>query len=206
MALATYSDLKTTVANYLARSDLTSQIPDFIRLAEIRLRRQLRIREMLKLSSTTMYGGVSTVALPSDFLQMRNLYLDGNPETPIAYLSPASFTRNAFVTSSGLPVNYTILSNEMQFAPVSDSDRTLYMLYYSAPTFLSDSVTSNVFMNVCPDLLLYGALTEAEPYLMNDARIQTWAALFQRSLQDLTTSDEQAEYSGNPMVMTVQKR
>jgi hypothetical protein len=206
MALATYSDLKTTVANYLARSDLSSQIPDFIRLAEIRLRRQLRIREMLKLSSTTMYGGVSTVALPGDFLQMRNLYLDGNPETPIAYLSPASFTRNAFVTSSGLPINYTILSNEMQFAPVSDSDRTLLMLYYSAPTFLSDTTTTNTFMNVCPDLLLYGALTEAEPYLMNDTRIQTWAALFQRSLQDLNTSDEQAEYSGNPMVMTVQKR
>jgi hypothetical protein len=41
---------------------------------------------------------------------------------------------------------------------------------------------------------------------MNDARLQTWAAMFQRSMQDLTVSDEQAEYSGNPMVMTVQKR
>jgi hypothetical protein len=206
MALATYSDLKTAVANYLARSDLTNQIPDFIRLAEIRLRRQLRIREMLKLSSTTMTGGDSTVGLPSDFLQMRNLYLDGNPEIPIGYLSPASFTRNARVTESGKPVAYTILSNEMQFAPVADSNYTLWMLYYAAPAFLSDSVSTNVFTDVCPDLLLYGALTEAEPYLMNDARLQTWAAMFQRSMQDLTVSDEQAEYSGNPMVMTVQKR
>lgn len=206
MALSTYSDLKTTIASYLARNDLTSQIPDFIRLAEIRLRRQLRIREMLKLSSTTMTGGDATVGLPSDFLQMRNLYLDGNPEIPIGYLAPSSFTRNARVTESGKPINYTILSEEMQFAPVADNNYTLWMLYYAAPTFLSDSTSTNTFTIVCPDLLLYGALTEAEPYLMNDTRIQTWAAMFQRSLQDLTVSDEQAEYSGNPMVMTVQKR
>jgi hypothetical protein len=55
MSIATYSELKTAVANYLARTDLTDQIPDFIRFAEIRLRRELRIRQMLKTvtSSTT---------------------------------------------------------------------------------------------------------------------------------------------------------
>ena len=47
MSLSTYSDLQTSIANYLARSDLTSQIPDFITFAENRLRRELRIRQML---------------------------------------------------------------------------------------------------------------------------------------------------------------
>ena len=46
MALTTYAELQTAVANYLARTDLTSQIPDFIYIAETRLRRQLRINEM----------------------------------------------------------------------------------------------------------------------------------------------------------------
>jgi len=153
-----------------------------------------------------MTGGDPTVGLPSDFLSMRNLYLDGNPDFPIAYLSPATFTRNAPTTDSGQPRFYTVLSEEMQFAPIADSNYTLWMLYYAAPTFLSDSTSTNAFMTYCPDLLLYGSLTEAEPYLMNDARIQTWASLFQKSLQDLTTSDEEAEYAGNPMVMTIQKR
>lgn len=57
MALTTYSDLQSAVASYLARSDLTSQIPDFIRLAEIRLRRELRIRQMLRSVTTTTTGG-----------------------------------------------------------------------------------------------------------------------------------------------------
>ena len=30
MAISTYSDLKTAIANFLARDDLTSVIPDFI--------------------------------------------------------------------------------------------------------------------------------------------------------------------------------
>ena len=52
MSLTNYSDLKTSVANYLARTDLTDQIPDFIRLAEYRMRREVRIRQMLKSATT----------------------------------------------------------------------------------------------------------------------------------------------------------
>ena len=55
--ISTYSDLKTAIANYLARTDLTDQIPDFIRFAEIRLRRELRIRQMLKTVTTSTTGG-----------------------------------------------------------------------------------------------------------------------------------------------------
>jgi CBS-domain-containing membrane protein len=65
MSLTNYTDLQTTIASYLARSDLTAMIPDFIRLAETRLRRELRIRQMLKVVTTTAVAGDSTVELPS---------------------------------------------------------------------------------------------------------------------------------------------
>jgi len=204
MALATYRDLKTTVANYLARSDLTSQIPDFIRLAEIRLRRDVRIRQMLNLSFTAMTG--STVGLPNDFLEMRNLYLETNPEQPLTYQTPSIFTRDGKAQQSGQPSNYTVLSDEIQVSPAPNGTFNIYMLYYAAPAFLSDSNTSNVFMAQCPDLLLYGALGEAEPYLMNDNRLAIWGGLFQRGLDALTTSDDRGEYSGAPISMKVARR
>ena len=75
--LTNYSDLKTTVANYLGRSDLTSQIPDFISLAEIRLARELRIRQMLDTATATMSINDSTVGIPPDFLAMRDIFIDG---------------------------------------------------------------------------------------------------------------------------------
>lgn len=206
MAITTYSDLQTTVASYLARSDLTVQIPDFIRLAEIRLRRDLRIRQMMNAATTTTTGGDATVALPSDFLEVRDLVVQTNPVRPVNYISPSVFSRNARVTESGVPLDYTILATEFKFAPVPDTNYTIEIVYYAAPPYLTDSNSSNVFLANCPDLLLYAALGEAEPYLMNDARIQVWAAMYDRGLASLNTSDESAQYSGVPLTMTLTSR
>lgn len=206
MAITTYSDLQTTVASYLARSDLTVQIPDFIRLAEIRLRRDLRIRQMMSAATTTTTGGDATVALPSDFLEVRDLVVQTNPVRPVNYISPSVFSRNARVTESGVPLDYTILATEFKFAPVPDTNYTIEIVYYAAPPYLTDSNSSNVFLANCPDLLLYAALGEAEPYLMNDARIQVWAAMYDRGLASLNTSDESAQYSGVPLTMTLTSR
>jgi len=206
MAITDYSSLQTTVANYLARTDLTAQIPDFIRLAEIRMRRELRIRQMMKSATTTTTGGDSTVALPSDFLEVRDLTIQTNPVRVISYVSPSVFSRNTRSTESGFPTDYTILATEFKFAPIPDTDYTLEILYYASPDFLSVSNTSNTFLANCPDLLLYGALIEAEPYLMNDARIQVWAGMYQKGVDALITSDEQAQYSGVPLTMKLTQR
>ena len=203
MALSTYSDLKTTIANYLGRSDLTAQIPDFIRLAEDRLRRELRIRQMLKVVTSNTTGGDATVSLPADFLQIRDLHIDGNPVYSLEYMSPSIFYRNARTAESGVPVNYTVLASEFIFAPQPDAAYTLKMLYYAKPTYLSDANTSNVFLANCADALLYGSLAEAEPYLMNDARIPVWASLYDRAVANISAADEGAEYAGVPLRMQV---
>jgi hypothetical protein len=206
MALTNYSDLQTTIASYLARSDLTAMIPDFIRLAETRLRRELRIRQMLKVVTTTAVAGDSTVELPSDFLQMRDIHLATNPVTTLEYQSPSALFRNSRTTDSGLPHQYTVLAQEFQLSPVPDSNYTVNLLYYAAPVFMSSTVPSNAFMAICPDLLLYGALGEAEPYIMNDSRLQIWASLYDRGLNALTVSDDQGEYAGSPISISIATR
>lgn len=206
MALTNYSDLKTSIANYLGRSDLTSQIPDFITLAELRLNRDLRIRQMLKTATATMTAGDSTVGLPSDFLEMRDIFVEATPRISVSYISPSAFTRNARATDSGRPVFYTMRGAEFEFAPVPDTDYTLQMIYYAKQTSLSDSNPSNAFMANCPDALLYGALGEAEPYLMNDARIPVWAQFYQNAIERLNDSDQESEYAGVPLTMSVTSR
>lgn len=206
MALANYSDLKTTVANYLGRSDLTSQIPDFISLAEIRLNRNLRIRQMLQSATAQTTGGDATVGLPSDFLELRDIYIAGNPRITLSYLSPSAFSRDARADQSGRPVFYTMSGTEFILAPLPDTNYTLTMLYFAKPTALSDSNQSNVFMANAADALLYGALVEAEPYLMNDARIQVWSSYYQNALDSLNVADESSAYSGVPLTMSVTTR
>ena len=206
MAFTSYSDLKTTIANYLARSDLTSVIPDFIRLAEERLRRDLRIRQMLVVATATTTGGNSKVGLPTDFLEMRDIHLNTTPISSLSYEAPNTFYAGSRSTESGIPRIYTVLASDLQFAPIPDTAYTAQMLYYAKPTLLSDANTSNVFLANCPDALLYAALGEAEPYLMNDARLQVWASLYDRSIASISNSDQASEYSGQPMAMSYNVR
>lgn len=206
MGITNYSDLQVTIANYLARSDLAVQIPDFIRLAEVRLRRDLRIRQMLRSVTTTAVGGDQTVTLPIDFLQLRDLFIDTNPVRDLEYVTPSVFSRNGRVTESGLPVYYTVIANEFKLAPIPDSNYSMRMLYYASPEFLTDTNPSNEFVATCPDLLLYGSLVEAEPYLMNDGRIQLWAGMYDRGVASLTTSDDASEFSAVPLTMKLTKR
>lgn len=202
MALTDYGSLKTSVANYLARSDLTDQIPDFIRLAEERLARDLRTRKMLVVARADTTASDSTVGLPTDFLEMRDMHLRTTPVQALTYLSPSAFYAGARTTDSGRPKDYTILASEIQFAPVPDTAYSIQMLYYAKPQFLSDVNITNVFLANYPDALLYAALGEAEPYLMNDARLQTWAALYDRAITAINTSDQSSEYGGQPMSMS----
>ena len=201
MSLSTYAELQTTIAGYLARSDLTTQIPDFIRLAEIRLRRDLRIRQMLTSTTLTCTSGTATVSIPSDFLEVKDFIVNGNPVMPLNYEAPSLFSRNSRSMDVGKPLDYTVLASTFKLAPIPDFAYTLNLVYSSAPPFLSESNTSNTFLTVCPDLLLYSSLLEAEPYLMNDARINTWGTMFDKAMSSLTRSDEKGQYSGVPLAM-----
>ena len=206
MSFSTYSDLQTSIANYLARSDLTSQIPDFITFAENRLRRELRVRQMLKSVTTSTVAGDATVEVPSDFLEIRDFVVMTNPITPMSYSSPSTLSNDPRTSEVGVPRSYTILANEFQLAPSPDAVYTLKLLYYSAPAYLSSSNTTNTFLTTAPDALLYASLIEAEPYLMNDARVNTWGTMYDRAIASLTKSDESTQYSGVPLSIKLTSR
>ena len=206
MSFATYSDLKTSIAGYLARSDLTNQIPDFITFAENRLRRELRVRQMLKSVTTATVSGDSTVEVPSDFLEIRDFVVLTNPIQPLSYSSPSTLSNDPRASEVGVPKSYTILANEFLLSPSPDGVYTLRLLYYSAPPYMSSTNASNVFLNVAPDALLYAALLEAEPYLMNDGRVNTWGTKYDRAISSLTRSDENTQYSGVPLAMKLTAR
>lgn len=203
MAFTNYTSFVTVVENYLARTDLSAQIPDFINLAQQRMTRDLRTRPMLKVATTTANNQDGTVELPSDFLEMRELHFQGNPEIVLEYQSPDLFYRNLLTDTGGTPRFYTLISNELQFAPMPDGDLTLQMLYYAQPTFISSTTASNLYLANYPDALLYATLAEAEPYLMNDSRIQTWATMYDRAITNIMRNDDGSKYPNVPLNVVV---
>ena len=78
MAIGTYSELQTAVANWLDRSDLSSRIPEFITLSEARINRLLRVRLMETVKVISLISGSKRYPLPSDYLQLRTIQYDAS--------------------------------------------------------------------------------------------------------------------------------
>ena len=199
MAFSTYAEFQTLVANYAARTDLTSQIPDFISFAENRLSRDLRTSAMLSTSSLTITGGSATI--PSDLLELRDIYVDTNPVTYLEYQTPDQFYKNNAFNLSGPTFYYSIIDGAFKFAPTPTS-QTANILYYAKPAVLSNTNTSNIYLVNYPDALLYATMAELETYLMNDTRVQHWAALYDRAINNIETSDLGSKYPNTALNVT----
>lgn len=199
MAITTYSELKSAVANWLNRDDLTAVIPDFITLGEAQMNRSLRHWRMEKRAETTLDEQYEN--LPTDFLEMLELTLtDGDMLTLI---STADMQRKKTAsTSSGKPRYYRISSDQIEVYPVPEDSYGLSIQYYGKLASLSDSNVSNWILEYAPDLYLYAALLQAAPYLGDDARIQTWASLYSSAVEMLNQENLKSKYSG-PLRMGV---
>ena len=201
-AFTSYDNLKTNIADYLARSDLTDKIPMFVALAEKRLNRDLRLRQTLQQSTYTLDSGFQ-VPTPSDFLEMKDIHIDANPIINLDFKTVSQFYRLANVSGSGNPINYTLVSNNFVLAPRPTGSSVINMTYYKIPKVLSDTNASNEYLDVCPDLLLYASLVESAPFLMNDERLTTWESLYTRGLTSITKSDEQSEFPAQPLAVQI---
>ncbi len=196
MAITNYSELKAAIADWLDRTDLTDSIPDFITLAETRHRRDFKIRRMETRVTANTVADTEYYTLPDNFVAMRNIQLNTDPKTALEYLTPEQMDRIYAGSNKGKPKAYSIIGDNIQLRPLPDSAYEIEMLYYKYFTPLSDSNTTNDMLTYHPDAYLYGALVEAEPYLQNDKRIQTWASFYERAKKDIIDSNERDRHSG----------
>lgn len=197
MALGTYSDLQTSVANWLHRTDLTALIPDFITMAEDRLSGDLDARPMdivYQFTAATEY-----VATPTDMLEMRRMRLLTDPRAVLKYLTPDQMTeRYSSATITGQPVAFSVIGTQFQFAPIPDSSYTVELIYrQKIPSLAANS--TNWLMTNFPSAYLFGTLLMAAPYLINDDRIPTWERLYEEACNTINSIDW---YSGSTMVMS----
>ena len=200
MAIGTFAELKTAAANWLDRSDLTARIPEFITLAEARFNRILRTRDMETVSTAiSTSAGTREYSLPTGFVQMKEFHLSTDPLTPLAYITPEMMTRIWAGSGKGKPEVFTIIADKVRLGPNPDAVYTTSMLYYKTFTALSDSATTNDMLTNNPDVYLYGVLLEAEPFIMNDARVQIWALAFKQAIDDIQNQDNKDRHSGSQL-------
>jgi len=199
MALSTYDELKTSIANWADRDDLSNFIPDFIALTEARFNRELRLRSMEQKEYATTVGGQANYALPTNYLQMREFRLNTDPTVSLQYVSPEIY--ESWNVGSGRPKWYTIIANEIRLGPVPSGAYEMEMLFWRKFPSLSSTHTTNWMLQNAPDVYLYGALLELEPFIQNDARINVWAAGYQKAISDIQLQDDKDRHSGSALTV-----
>ena len=196
MAFSTYSELKTSIANFLARDDLTSQIPDFIRLAEARMSRELDARSMEKRATATTVAGDGYISLPTDLREIRNVQLNTAPAKTLEYYTVQMINTDYAGQGQGKPKAYSIVGTEILLKPTPDAAYTLEIVYGENVQALSDEDTNNTILLRHPDAYLYGSLMNAYTYLMDETRASQYDQLFTRIMNEIIRDTEKARYGG----------
>lgn len=201
MSISTYADLQNAITNWLKRSDLTTSIPDLIAVAERRIYRNLRVREMEEPLALTMAGGV--LAVPSDYVNLRYAYISST--SPVVWLerkAPEWIYRNDPYRTQrrDIPKYIAREGANFIFAPYPSSDFDVSGIYYKRLDPIAATL-NDIFMDN-PDLWLFGALAESAPFVQNDARLPMWEAKFNRSLAEANSEEYVENASGGSLAMT----
>jgi hypothetical protein len=191
----TYAELKSNIANYLNRSDLTSVIDSFIDSTESEFNRRLRVKGMIKRATATLDS--QYISVPTDWLEAINIQIDSGDFSPLFQQSIESLDvyRKSNDNVTGQPIYFALVDDTIEFAPTPDGSYTVQLTYYGKIDALSDSNTSNFLSTGYPDAYLYGSLKHASIYLMEDERVPLFTAQFEKALEEMRLEQEKAEFA-----------
>ena len=203
MAITTYTELQASIASWLNRDDLAANVPDFIALAESSINTEVRHWRMETRAETSVSSQFT--GIPADWLATIRFHLENDGTTDLRYLPRAEMqrVRSEQAGSTGTPQYYGNNSGQFELLPAPDGPYSAVLLYYAKVPALSDLVTTNWLLTHHPDIYLYGALLHSAPFLQEDARAQTWAALYTSAVKRVNDSSSKSTASGSGLRLNI---
>jgi len=198
----TFTTLQQDVRRYLERgttyaSDpvVFEQIPRLINLAERRIARELKIQGFINVVSGTLQAGVAVYDKPDRWRDTVSINIGtgaSNNTRKVLFSRVYEYLLSYWPdrTATAEPLFYSDYDySHWLFAPTPDAAYPFEVLYYELPPLLDDAVQTNWLTEYAPQLLLYGALLEATPFLKNDERIPVWQNMYDRAASMLNGED-----------------
>lgn len=199
MAITTFTELKTAIANWTDRTDLTDRIPEFIALAESDIRTELNASQMEQRAYATASTTSPYLALPTDFLSMRRMQIAYGGIDYQVQERPASELSRRDSGATGLPKYYAIVGDQFQFHPQPDSEYRVEITYHKDVPALTDSNATNWVLDDYHNIYLFGALKHAQVYIKNTEEAAQSDALFRDALRNLIRQNRKRVYGGHPL-------
>lgn len=185
----TWTSLKADVAEYLDRSDLTARIPSFIELAEKTVSRVLKPEGFERYATFTITSGDAYITRPERYRGLIHLYILVSGDRRFLEARTLSYVLDYWPDESDTGVPEYVApygKDNLIIAPTPGANYANSELgYYEDLEPLGSGNATNWLTEFAPNLLLYGTLLEASPYLKGDARIGTWKGLWDQFAQAL---------------------
>jgi hypothetical protein len=198
----TFTTLQQDVRRYLERgtsyaSDpvVFEQIPRLINLAERRIARELKIEGFINIVSGTLQSGVAVYPKPDRWRDTVSINIGtgaNNNTRKVLFTRVYEYLLSYWPdrTATAQPIFYSDYDySHWLIAPTPDAAYPFEVLYYELPPLLDDAVQTNWLTEYAPQLLLYGVLLEATPFLKNDERIPVWQNMYDRAAAMLNGED-----------------
>lgn len=198
----TFTTLKEDVRRYLERGSsyasdpvVYEQIPRLINLAERRIARELKIQGFINVVTGTLTPGQSVYSKPDRWRDTVSVSIGigaDNNSRKVLFTRDYEYARTYWpdATQTDEPIFYTDYDyDHWLIAPTPDVAYPFEILYYELPPLLDEETQTNWLSEYAPQLLLYGTLLEATPFLKNDERISVWQNMYDRSAAMLNGED-----------------
>ena len=196
----TYDEIKTKVAEYLNRTDLTSQMDMFIDLTESDINKVIKHQDLIKRANAV--AETQYTQLPSDWSRVINVELNTSDHTTLLQQSTESLDlkRTSIDNVSGRPEYFAITDNAIELCPTPDTNYELQLTYYANIPELSSTNTTNVVSNKFPDVYIYGCCKHDSVFLMEDERVGMFQTLFDKALEEVRLQQERASFGVGSLI------
>lgn len=198
----TFTTLQEDVRRYLERGDTLAsdavvyeQLPRLINLAERRIARELKVQGFINVVNGTLTSGQSVYDKPDRWRDTVSFSIGtgtSNNTYKTLFTRDYEYLRKYWpdATATSEPVFYSDYDySHWLISPTPDAAYPFEILYYELPALLDDSVQTNWITEFAPQLLLYGTLLEATPFIKNDERIPVWQDMYDRAAAMLNGED-----------------
>lgn len=186
MAIGTYAQLQAAAIAWTHRSDLATQMPDFIKLCEDRLNDLLLLRSMETEDQLTATLNSSIIPLPSGYVSPIALWI--LLDTERRQLNPALPIELQFSPSSGYPKYWAIDNTNIRFDCPCQQAFVVPFRYVKRQN-LSDANPTNALLTERSDIYLAGTIVEAARWMQSDRLMALWEPKFLASVAAKKAAD-----------------
>lgn len=181
----------------LNRSDCSDALADtFMDQSIARIQRTLRIPSMEKQNSYTITGSTTFVVLPSDFLEIIDLYYDKTSLSRVPMNEILTFKE---ANESGTPKFFSREDENLLIYP-SPTSGSLKLNYYGQFADMTSDSDENALALSSSDLIIYGMLTYASDYYL-DERGPVFEQKYQQFLAEIQEQANDSEMAGTVQAM-----